>query len=168
MDFDNHVTRLQKEMVDITQNLNKFKNKNHKTISKIINNLNVLTNEIDPNEDIKNKGHNNEANYKNDNTLNKLDFSKYNKFNEINQDDMHYNFLKIKNRKHKKHNSSSLLKRNYFNNHNLSNNNSLINKMEQNRNKNSDLKYYNKYTCPVVNANIENYKSYCNQINDNN
>ena len=44
--FDNHVTKLQKEMVDITNNLNKFRNKNHKTISLIINNLNILSNEI--------------------------------------------------------------------------------------------------------------------------
>ena len=53
MDFDNHVTRLQKEMVDITQNLNKFKNKNHKIIFQIINNLNVLTNEMNTNGAIK-------------------------------------------------------------------------------------------------------------------
>ena len=44
--FDNHVTKLQKEMFDITNNLNKFRNKNHKTISLIINNLNILSNEI--------------------------------------------------------------------------------------------------------------------------
>ena len=44
--FDNHVTKLQKEMIDITKNLNKFRNKNHKTISLIINNLNVISNEI--------------------------------------------------------------------------------------------------------------------------
>ena len=30
--FDNHVTKLQREMMDITNNLNKFRNKNHKTI----------------------------------------------------------------------------------------------------------------------------------------
>ena len=40
--FDNNVNKLQKEIVDISQNLNKFKAKNHKTISKILKNLNVL------------------------------------------------------------------------------------------------------------------------------
>ena len=44
--FDNHVTNLQKEMIDITNNLKKFRNKNHKTISLLINNLNILSNEI--------------------------------------------------------------------------------------------------------------------------
>ena len=44
--FDNHVTDLQKEMIDITNNLKKFRNKNHKTISLLINNLNILSNEI--------------------------------------------------------------------------------------------------------------------------
>ena len=44
--FDNHVTKLQREMMDITNNLNKFRNKNHKTISLIINNLNSLSKEI--------------------------------------------------------------------------------------------------------------------------
>ena len=168
MDFDNHVTRLQKEMVDITQNLNKFKNKNHKTISKIINNLNVLTNQIEPNESDKNKKENNELKYKNNNISDKFECSKYNKVNEINHDDIHYNSLKIKYRKNKKHKSSSLLKKNYFNNYNLLNNNSLGNKIMQNRNKDSDLKYYTKYTFPITNSNIENYKSYCKIINNNN
>ena len=167
MDFDNHVIRLQKEIVDITQNLNKFKNKNHKTISKIINNLNVLTNKIEPNESNKNKEENNELLYKNNNIADKLECAKYNKFNEINHDDIHYNSLKIKYRKNKKNKSSSLLKKNYFNNYNLYKNNSLGNKIEQNRNKDSDLKYYTKYTFPVSNTNIENYKSYCNKINKN-
>ena len=44
--FDNHVNKLQREMIDITNNLNKFRNKNHKTISLIINNLNVLSYEL--------------------------------------------------------------------------------------------------------------------------
>jgi len=168
MDFDNHVIRLQKEMVDITQNLNKFKNKNHNTISKIINNLNVLTNQIEPNESDKNKKENNELKYKNNNIADIFECSKYNKVNEINHDDIHYNSLKIKYRKNKKHKSSSLLKKNYFNNYNLLNNNSLGNKIRQNRNKDSDLKYYTKYTFPIANSNIENYKSYCKIINNNN
>ena len=44
--IDNHVTDLQKEMIDITNNLKQFRNKNHKTISLLINNLNILSNEI--------------------------------------------------------------------------------------------------------------------------
>ena len=167
MDFDNHVIRLQKEMVDITQNLNKFKNKNHQAISKIINNLNVLTNKIEPNESNKNKEDKNDIKYKNNNMPEKYECSKYNKTKEINQDDIHYNYLKIKYRKNKKNKSSLLFKKNYFNKYNLSNNNSLGNKVGDYRNKDSDLNFYKKYTGPIVNTNIENYKSYCNQINNN-
>ena len=45
-EIDDHVTDLQKEMIDITNNLKQFRNKNHKTISLLINNLNILSNEI--------------------------------------------------------------------------------------------------------------------------
>ena len=35
--IDNHVTDLQKEMIDITNNLKQFRNKNHKTIYFFVN-----------------------------------------------------------------------------------------------------------------------------------
>ena len=68
--FDNNVNKLQKEIVDISQNLNKFKTKNHRTISKILKNLNILVetenkhrnqsvNIIQKNDDIKTNSNSN-------------------------------------------------------------------------------------------------------------
>jgi len=50
--IDNHAIKLHNEIINISKNLNKFRKKNHKTISKIINNLNYITNNIDSKEDI--------------------------------------------------------------------------------------------------------------------
>ena len=83
--FDNHVTNLQKEMIDITNNLKKFRNKNHKTISLLINNLNILSNEIvnnhldydDTNINISNK----QSNY--DEQKSSIDFKEEQKINQF-------------------------------------------------------------------------------------
>ena len=98
--FDNHVTKLQKEMIDITKNLNKFRNKNHKTISLIINNLNVISNEI--------------AN-------NNLEYDT-NLSNKQSQIDCQKNPIDIYN-ENKKYNHSSLPKKNEINNRNIMNSN---------------------------------------------
>ena len=79
--FDNHVTKLQKEMIDITNNLNKFRNKNHKTISLIINNLNVLSNEIEDNN-IQNDSNTSNKNSQIENSKNSIDiYSDKKKYN---------------------------------------------------------------------------------------
>ena len=104
--FDNHVTKLQREMLDITNNLNKFRSKNHKTISLIINNLNVLSNEIDDNNiecdsniSFKNSKIGNSKNsidiYNHKNKFNHCSLQKYN--NEINKRNKTNTLFKEKN-----------------------------------------------------------------------
>ena len=80
--FDNHVTKLQKEMSDITNNLNKFRNKNHKTISLIINNLNILSNEI-ANNNLENETKTSNINSQNDKSSNSIEICN----KKINYDD---------------------------------------------------------------------------------
>ena len=40
--FNNNIFKLRKEIVDITFDLSRFKKRNHKTIKKILNNLNTI------------------------------------------------------------------------------------------------------------------------------
>ena len=42
--FNHKIFKIKKELTDITYDLNKFKTKNHKTITKIIDNLNIIPN----------------------------------------------------------------------------------------------------------------------------
>ena len=74
--FDNNVTKLQREMIDITNNLNKFRNKNHKTISLIINNLNVLSNEIAYNNNFGYDTNISNKNSQNENSKTSIDLNK--------------------------------------------------------------------------------------------
>ena len=44
--FNHKIFKIKKELTDITYDLNKFKTKNHKTITKIIDNLNIIPNKL--------------------------------------------------------------------------------------------------------------------------
>lgn len=100
--FDNNVYKLQKEIVDISQNLNKFKAKNHKTISKILNNLNILVE-----TENKNRKQNLNKNQQNDGIKTNSDVN----LNVHNQS------------RHKKCRSSTLIKKNIISNNQKNNKN---------------------------------------------
>ena len=91
--FDNHVTKLQREMMDITNNLNKFRNKNHKTISLIINNLNILSKEIANNNNIEF-----DSNISNKNNQNEDSKNSINSINTNNESKIHFNYSLPKNK----------------------------------------------------------------------
>ena len=97
--FDNHVYKLQKEMNDITNNLNKFRNKNHKTISLIINNLNVLANEITDDNNLEYNTIISSKNSQNENQKNSIDI--YNEKKNYNYSSMpkksEINYIKRRN-----------------------------------------------------------------------
>ena len=90
--FDNHVTKLQREMMDITNNLNKFRNKNHKTISLIINNLNILSKEIANNNNIEF-----DSNISNKYNQNEDSKNSINSINTNNESKIHFNYSLPKN-----------------------------------------------------------------------
>ena len=51
-EFDSNVLRLEKQINNITQNINKFKNKNHKTMKNIMEKIKYFSNEMNNKNEI--------------------------------------------------------------------------------------------------------------------
>jgi hypothetical protein len=156
--FDNHVSKLQREMVDITNNLNKFRNKNHKTISLIINNLNVLSNEIAYNNNFGYDPNISNKNSQNDNSKTSVDLYKENKKQK--------NFSLQKNMEINKRNiSNSLFSDNNNDNYMtfyISKNNNCVNKNQSNKTQTP-----RKQTLRINNIKNNKYNEYFNEFLNN-
>ena len=163
--FDNHVTKLQREMIDITNNLNKFRNKNHKTISLIINNLNVLSNEIAYNNNFGYDTNISNKNSQNENSKTSIDLNK-----EIKKQN-NYSFHK-NNEINKRNNSNSIyLEKNndnymtfYINNKNKCVNKNLGDKIQTPRKQslrinNNKSNKYNQYFNEFINNDLKTSKN---------